>query len=203
MAAGFGTTRATLWRWEKDYQEEGLAGLLRERTGPKGPSKLTPERALEIRDLRGQGHSQRQIAERSGLSRATVRRVLDQLPAVPAPVAPGRRDELAVIPRPRPPWEERGAAGAGVLEEAEPVFTQGRELPLLGLLLALPALAETGLLEAAQTVYGKLRNGFYGLRSVLLVLVFMALLRDPRAEGATRIVPQALGRVLPWTGPRK
>ena len=196
VAAGFGTTRATLWRWEKDYQEEGLAGLLRERTGPKGPSKLTPERMLEIRDLREQGLSERQVAERVNLSRATVRRVLGQLPPVPALAKPRQPAELLVIPPPQPRWEERGAARAGLLEEAPPVFTQGRELPLLGLLLTLPALAEAGLLEAAQTVYGKLNNGFYGLRSVILMLVFLAFLREPRAEGATRIVPQDLGRVL-------
>ena len=88
VAAGFGTTPATVRRWGKSYREEGLAGLLRERTGPKGPSKLTPERAQEIRDLRGQGLSQYQIAERVQLSRFKVRRVLSQLPAAPAP-APG------------------------------------------------------------------------------------------------------------------
>ncbi len=67
---------------------------------------------------------------------------------------------------------------------------------MLGLLLALPALAEVGLLEAAGLVYGKLRNGFYGLHSTLLMLVFLALLREPRAEGATRLGPADLGRVL-------
>jgi hypothetical protein len=45
-------------------------------------------------------------------------------------------------------------------------------------------------------VYGRLRNGFYGLEVMLVVLVFMALLREARAEGATRIPPAALGRVL-------
>ncbi|MHB1501844.1 MAG: putative transposase [Candidatus Dormibacteria bacterium] len=196
VAAGFGTDPTTLWRWDKAYQEEGLAGLLRERTGPKGPSKLTPERAQEIRDLHGQGLSQYQIAERVRLSRATVRRVLGQLPAVPAPAKRQPQPELPVIPPPEPRQEERELARTGALEEAPPVFTQGRELPLLGLLLTLPSLAEAGLLEAAQTVYGKLNNGFYGLRSVLLMLVFLAFLREPRAEGATRIVPQDLGRVL-------
>ena len=196
VADGFGTTPATLWRWDKAYQQEGPAGLLRERPGPKRPSKLTPERALEIRDLRGQGLSLRRIAARTGLSVDTVRRALAP-PSAPVKVLPPRQPAaLPVIPPPEPRQEERELARTGVLKEAPPVFTQGRELPLLGLLLALPALAETGLLEAAQTVYGKLRNGFYGLRSVLLVLVFMALLREPRAEGATRIVPQDLGRVL-------
>src|SRR5229473_1502534 len=53
-----------------------------------------------------------------------------------------------------------------------------------------------GLLEAARDVYGRLRNGFYGLEMLLVACVFLALLREPRAEGAARIPPAALGRVL-------
>ena len=64
------------------------------------------------------------------------------------------------------------------------------------MLLALPTLEATGLLQVAEATYGRLRNGFYGLRSVLLTLVLLALLREPRAEGATRIVPADLGRIL-------
>ena len=72
----------------------------------------------------------------------------------------------------------------------------GARYPLAGLLLALPALAGTGLLETARSVYGRLRNGFYGLEMLLVACVFLALLREPRAEGATRVPPAALGRVL-------
>jgi hypothetical protein len=56
---------------------------------------------------------------------------------------------------------ERGLARTGLLECAAPVFTPGAKYPLAGLLLILPALASTGLLEVARTVYGRLRNGFY------------------------------------------
>ena len=45
-------------------------------------------------------------------------------------------------------------------------------------------------------MYGRLKNGFYGLETMLVLLVFLALLREPRAEGATRVPPAALGRVL-------
>ncbi len=45
-------------------------------------------------------------------------------------------------------------------------------------------------------MYGRLRNGFYGLEMLLVACVFLALLREPRAEGAARIPPAALGRVL-------
>ena len=76
------------------------------------------------------------------------------------------------------------------------MFTAGARYPLAGLLLALPALEGTGLLDAAREVYGRLRDGFYGLAATLLTLAFLALAGEPRAEGATRVPPGALGRVL-------
>ncbi len=92
---------------------------------------------------------------------------------------------------------ERALARFGLLGEgAAPVFAPGAKYPLAGLLLALPALAETGLAQTARGVYGRLKNGFYGLEMLLVTLVFLALLREPRAEGATRVPPAALGRVL-------
>ena len=106
-------------------------------------------------------------------------------------------EALPVLPDPVPRDAERALARFGLLGEgAAPVFTPGARYPLAGLLLALPPLAGTGLLDCARQVYGRLRNGFYGLEVMLIVLVFMALLREARAEGATRIPPDALGRVL-------
>src|SRR6202035_1973949 len=81
-------------------------------------------------------------------------------------------------------------------EGAGPVFTPGARYPLAGLLLALPVLEGTGLLPAARQVYGRVKDGFYGMGATLLTLVFLALAGEPRAEGATRIPPAALGRVL-------
>ena len=69
------------------------------------------------------------------------------------------------------------------------MFAPGARYPLAGLLLALPALEATGLLDAAREVYGRLRDGFYGLTAALLTMVFLALAGEPRAEGATRIPP--------------
>ena len=105
-------------------------------------------------------------------------------------------DALPVLPMPAPRTVERALARTGGLVAAPPVFTEGAHLPLAGLLLILPALAATGLVEAFEATYGRLRNGFYGLRATLLMLLFLALLRDPRAEGATRIRPADLGRLL-------
>ena len=102
-----------------------------------------------------------------------------------------------MLPDPVPREAERALARFGLLGEgAAPVFTAGARYPLAGLLLALPALAGTGLTETARGVYGRLKDGFYGLEMMLVTCVFLALLREPRAEGATRVPPAALGRVL-------
>jgi len=104
--------------------------------------------------------------------------------------------QLVVLASPVARTDERVAARFGDLVEAPVVITEGAQLPLAGLLLALPALQATGLLEMAAATFPPMRKGFYGLRATLLMGVFMALLREPRAEGATRIRPADLGRVL-------
>lgn len=91
---------------------------------------------------------------------------------------------------------ERAAARAGLLQAAEPVFTPCARVPLAGLFLALPALAATGLLTCANSVFGALPGGFYGLDTVLLDWVARVLVGEPRAEGATRVDPLDLGRFL-------
>jgi hypothetical protein len=106
------------------------------------------------------------------------------------------QEELPVLPAPADRTGERAAARAGLLPAAEPVFVPAARVPLAGLFLALPALASTGLLACAKDTCGGLPDGFYGLETVLLDAVFRALAGEPRAEGATRFDPAALGRVL-------
>jgi hypothetical protein len=106
------------------------------------------------------------------------------------------RGQLLPVPVPEPRSAERAMARFALISEAPAAFTEGAALPRLGALLVLPALEATGLVSAAKEVYGRLRNGFYGLTSMLLTMVFLALLREPRAEGATRLPPADLGRLL-------
>ena len=104
--------------------------------------------------------------------------------------------DLVVLTAPVARTAKRVAARFGDLREAPVVITEGADLPLAGLLLALPALEMTGLLDVAGQTFPPMSKGFYGLRVTLLMGVFMALLREPRAEGATRIRPADLGRLL-------
>ena len=200
IAAAFGTSRETLWRWEQTYEEQGVAGLVPAKPGPKGAWKLTDDIVEKIVALDARGLTQAAIAGQVGVSSFSVRQVLRDRAAgtdrSPQGDTDTEEDGLPVVPDPAPRTDERQAARFGQLVEAPPMFTQGRQLPLAGLWLALPTLETTGLLQVAEQTYGSLRNGFYGLKSLLLTLVLLALLREPRAEGATRVVPADLGRIL-------
>jgi len=224
VASAFGVTETTLWRWVGAFTDGGVAALVPEQSGPKGPSKLTERLRTQIVAADAAGLTLSKIAAQVGVSTATVRVALgrvgsrsaqqtEPLPASPlddnnddardaepddAPEDEQHADvaELVVLAAPVPRTAERVAARFGDLVQAPVRITEGAQLPLVGLLLALPALEMTGLLEVAGDVLPPMRKGFYGLRVTLLMAVFMALLRQPRAEAATRLPPVDLGRVL-------
>ncbi len=212
VAAAFGVDPYTVSRWGKAFSAEGVAGVVPGKTGPKGPSKLSGSVVAEVRDRRRRGGTLQAVATAVGISITSVRRALEQQQeepggepsaghdphqATPAPVpgfepVPG----LPVLPEPVPRTVERGLARGGLLVQAPPVFHAAARVPLAGLFVALPGLAATGLLGCAHRVYGGLPAGFYGLDSMLIEGVVRCLAGEPRAEGATRIDPHALGRVL-------
>jgi hypothetical protein len=204
VATAFEVTTVTLWRWRKELDTAGAQGLAQDKRGPKGPSRLTPDVVADIASRRRGGASLRAIAAAVGVSTFSVRRALSE--PTPEPVqATGAEepqpqaeaeDGLPLLPPPADRDGERAAARWGKLPHADPVFTPAARVPLAGLLLAIPALQDTGLLSCATQVFGSLPKGFYGLDTMLLEGVLRALAGEPRAEGATRVDPHALGRVL-------
>jgi len=202
VAGGFGVNPDTLREWRRSWERDGVEGLAPRALGPKGPSKLTPELAARCCALRADGRSLLEVASMAGVSTDTVRRAIAAEAARPASSGldpePKSETGTALVPlaRPEPRDLERALAHAGLLAGAEPVITEGASLPFVGALLVLPALGVTGLLEVAKAVYGTPKAAFYGIRSLLLTLVFAALLGEPRAEGLTRLDPLALGRLL-------
>jgi hypothetical protein len=239
VAAAFGTSPLTLWRWAQALSAAGVSALVPHRKGPRRASKLTPEVIATIADLRGQGLSLRAIGERVAVSEASVRRALSETgtdtdtetdteaeaeaeadgPTTVSDASPEPETGAETEPEPEPVVEpelgsvsegavpvladpvdrgaERALAAFRLIPYAPPVFTACARAPLAGVLLALPALAGTGLLDTARAGYGAtFPNGFYSLDTMLCEGVFRALLGEARAEGATRIDPVALGRVL-------
>ena len=91
---------------------------------------------------------------------------------------------------------DRQLAHLGLLDDAAPIFRDGSQIPGVGVLLAIPALAESGLLRISRKLYGEIGPAFYGLRTSLLTLLLMALLRIQRPEHLKEQDPGAFGRLL-------
>ncbi len=220
VCRAFDVGPTTLNRWRVKYLELGLSGLIERKKGPTSPHKLTDEITNEIESLRKEGKSLREIATLIGCSTYLVRVALGLVekdlvrPNDSDKELPSCYDEedfsgeatddqkekasTALIPlaQPEPRDAERVAARFGLLEEAKPVFTEGLGLSRVGTFLILPALCQTGLIKVAKDLYKRMSNGFYGLSSILLSMVFLCLVREPRAEGMTRISPAEFGRLL-------
>jgi len=91
---------------------------------------------------------------------------------------------------------DRQLAYLGLLDDAAPLFRDGSQVPGVGVLLAIPALIESGLLRISRKLYGEIGPAFYGLRTTLLTLMLMALSRIQRPEHLKEQDPAAFGRVL-------
>lgn len=91
---------------------------------------------------------------------------------------------------------DRLLACFGLLDDAAPLFRDGERVPGAGVLLALPALLDSGVLDVARDIYGSIGPAFYGLRTTLVTLLLMALLRIKRPEALKEHSPPELGRIL-------
>ncbi len=91
---------------------------------------------------------------------------------------------------------DRLFAYLGLLDDAAPLFRSGERVPRAGVLLAVPALVGSGVLSCARNIYGSIGPAFYGLRTSLVALLLLALLRIKRPEGLKEHPPEDLGRLL-------
>ena len=121
VASAFGVSGVTLWTWRRDYTAAGVAGLLRARSGPKGPIKLTEELRARIVELAAATDlTLLEIAAQTGVSTATVRVALGRVKSPtpdPARVEVSAGDRLEDGPEASAAGEEPGE------DSGEPVRT--------------------------------------------------------------------------------
>ena len=91
---------------------------------------------------------------------------------------------------------DRLLACLGLLDDAAPLFGAAQRLPRAGVLLAIPALVDSGVFSIARRIYASIGPAFYGLRTTLVVLLLMALLRIKRPEALKEHAPADLGPLL-------
>jgi transposase len=240
VARAFGVATRTVRRHESRFDEGGLAALGRKGGFPRGKRRVSVSRLKLVSRLKTQGHSNRGIAERIGVTENAVRKLLrrlgwkqadpvqrdlplrvagadpnlsafeksaernDGVTAV-APAHPNLSALSASDPEPpafsldRDPSDrrlDRLLAYLGWIDDALPMFRPGTRVPRAGVLLAIPALVATGVLDCANEIYGSIGPAFYGLRTSIVALLLMALTRIKRPEALKEHPPDDLGRAL-------
>ncbi len=192
VAKAFGCSVRTLRRHQRRFDEGGLAALGRTGGYPRGRSRMSSVRQQSIQQLKVRGHSQNEIARRLGITVRAVRKTLRRLGWKPqTPVQPELPLQSSESAQPDPSVLSPAPASAAASARAPE-----SDLPRAGVLLAIPALVQSGVFDCAQQVYGSLGPAFYGLRTTLLTLLLMALWRIKRPEALKEHSPAALGWVM-------
>lgn len=122
-------------------------------------------------------------------------------PSVLQASAEGRDEAIADLPFTcdRDPADrrlDRLLAYLGFLEDAAPLFGSSSSVPHAGVLLAVPVLVDSGVFDVARSIYGSIGPAFYGLRTTILTLLLLALLRIKRPEALKEHSPADLGRII-------
>ena len=212
LARVLGRHRSRVHEYRKRYREGGAEALEVKRRGPRGPSKLKGIRLARAQKHLNEGKSNCKVAELVDVSEQTIRKALkehrlvraDRRPASAprtgtTPSTPHQRSDVdatcaggVAVKRD----EDRALAQVGQLAEAMPLFEPAESVAKAGVLVALPALLGQGLVDVGQQVYGALRNGYFGLTSMLLTFGLMALIRIKSIEGLSDHSPGEFGLVL-------
>jgi hypothetical protein len=209
IAEAFGHVRATQCRWEKAFRDEGLSGLFTE--PPLGRRSSMPK---DIEDaavaLHVEGLGMRRIAARLGITLHQVAGVYKRRSL--SPQVPPKQEELFAGQEPEENIEivdesevvDDDAEFDDVHSKTEPwdgllvpQYEPGAGVPWAGVLLALPVLRRHRVLEVLSEIYASLGLlAFYGLQTMVTLMVYLALWRVKRPEHLKGLPPWDLGRVL-------
>jgi transposase len=150
VAQAFGCSVRTVRRHQRRFDDGGLAALRLRNGYPQGRRRLRVARTRFVHRLKAQGHSNREIARRSGVSEVAVRKLLRRLgwkapsvtqPELPLAPTPGANPNLSAfcVSTSRPTRGGTGTArppeGLPTTGDTDPADRHGdRLLACLGLL---------------------------------------------------------------------
>ena len=191
LATVCGLHRATLHRDHAKLEAAGVEAVRPKKRGPKGPHKLVPKVLAEAQHRLDAGDSLREVGRSVGVSEFAVRWAIKKgllrrrSAGMTGPTVARTKDvadEELARPSERAAEDqacedgvavkrtnERVLARFGKLPEAPPSFEASEAVPGAGVLLALPALLEQGLLEEnahVQFVFG-VKNALPARRQIL------------------------------------
>jgi len=206
IANALNINRTTAYRNLNRYKKHGPAGLITDKKTNRKAYKLNGVTKRKVQTFLNKGYSLKAAAKKYGITEGCIRYAIKKGAIVrekpethqklKTALERSKEDNSCAIGIGAKRDAERVLANIGKIIEATPHFNASEGVRHAGVLLALPALAMVGLLEAGTKAYSTLHKGFYGLQSVLLTLSFMALLRIKTPEQLKRCNPGELGIVL-------
>jgi len=215
----FGVSKNSVLRSVAKYRQERIEGFFRPRRSP--PARvLTAKVTAEAQRLLDQGGARREVAETLGVRYETLRKAIQQGRLRERATKPAEQDPRkaasASPPLAASDKSARSEADAAVGEEmgiactrpcervlaalgmlpggATTHFQSCRDVSCGGVLCALPALAENGLLRHLDTL--PLLSGYYMRLHVILLLAYMALCRIKAVEQLQYETPGELGKLM-------
>lgn len=210
ILTAFGISKSNLDRALRRYRAGGIEAFFKRPARPRNGRVLTPEALLEAQRLLDEGQAKSAVAAQLGVPLDTLRRaVWDGRLSAPPPAdtpphaAPPDKSQRSAIDAAAAEGlgtactrtGERMLAALGALEEAATRFEPAKAVPFGGVLCAVGALMENGLLDPVREQLGQVK-GYYGVTHILLLLAFMALCRIKTTEQLRGKAPGELGRLI-------
>ena len=198
-----------LGRAQKQLRERGAQSFFEKRSGRKGGTVLTAERLAQAQQLLNEGLSRAEVSAELEIKTDTLRKALNDGRLTPAVKSTQRRSTTACTQSERTQEDaqageqigvgatnslDRVAATMGLIDGVKSHFQACLDVPMVGLLCALPAVLANGLLSGIDKL-GKIK-GYYSLTQILLVLVFMMLARIRSVEQLRGYAPGEFGKLI-------
>jgi prepilin-type processing-associated H-X9-DG protein len=223
IAKAFGCSERTVRRHQRRYARGGMAALATRCGWRPGRRRIANKRLQVIRRLKADGLSNCEIARRLGVTEKAIRKqvgpteppVQEVLPLLSNKDTSKQTAEADERPKEHCQPEEtsetvpmsfdsnpmdrtldRLLARLGLLDDAAPLFGEASAVSGAGVMFAIPLLVHSGIFRISQKLFGGIGPAFYGLRTTILTLLMMALMRIKRPEALKERDPATLGRII-------
>ena len=204
----FGVSKNSVLRAVAKYRHQGAEAFFAPKQTRRGGTILTPAVLEQAQRLLDQGLDRQGVAETLTVKYATLRKAINdgrlQEKATPPETRQGtnkssrdQQDALAAegLGTACTRVGERVLAAVGECQGAATEFETCLDVPHGGVLCALPALLNNGLLQGVDSLLGSVK-GYYTQLQILLLLAFMALCRIKTTEQLRGYAPGEFGKLL-------
>ena len=202
----FGVSKSSVIRSLNILRKSGPDGFFKTRATRTGGSVFTPEVLACAQSLLDEQYTRSEISEKLNVKQNTLSKAIND-----GRLRESKQDKsVATTKSFRNSEDAKAAEGLGtactrVEERIDAVFGFGDgavtkfepclDVPKGGVLCALPALLENGLLHGAEFMLGKV-GGYYRTLHILLLLAFMSLCRIKTVEKLRGHAPGEFGNLL-------